>query len=165
MILEMIFLGAVPFIDLNRLPPDAMRPVRDFHHPDIPMPAACSIPELERLKQETHLLVREDAKGAWDVAMTMLCGTSQRSSQYLRRHMPKEVLSVDLLGGEFGLDDELMLRSSIAMLRGSAWQTSVDYESGRLTFSYNTNDICLGSFSLRHVQRSWLLVRVGETCL
>lgn len=165
MILEMIFLSAAPFIDLNRLPSDAKMPARDFHHPDVPMLPACSTSELERLQYETRLLVGEESQGAWDVAMTMLCGTSDSSSRYLRRHMPQMVLSVDLLGGEFGLDDELVERKSIATLRGSAWQTSVEYESGNLTFSYNTNGICLGSFSLRRIQRSWLLVRIGETCL
>lgn len=165
MILAVLFLSAVPLVDLNRLPADAMKPARDFHHADVRMSPACSVSELERLQKETRLLVSEDAQGAWDVAMTMLCGTRDSSIRYLSRHMPKKVLFVDLLGTEYGFENELRPRESIAMLRGKAWQARVEYESEMLEFSYNTNDICQGSFSLRHVQRSWLLVRFGETCL
>lgn len=160
-----LLLGTAPYVDLNQLPPENRVAIANYHQRDFMMPAVCSASELQRLQRETRLLARANGANAWGVAKTMFCGTSDASRRYLKRHMPRKVLLVDLLAGSVAAaGDELVESNYVPMLRGSAWDVRVARENKKLVFEYKINDLCVGSFGLRYVHQSWLLVQTAETC-
>lgn len=167
MIFEMLLLfGQVPVVDLNELPKDRREAIEDFHHENVMLPAVCSSPELQRLQGETYRLAKVKGQQAWDVARTMFCGTSKDSKRYLGQHMPHKVTYLSLIVGEVvNVGDELVARSSVEMLQGRAWETDLRRESEKLVFEYTIDGLCRGSFALRYVQQSWLLVQVSEGCI
>jgi hypothetical protein len=155
---------AMPPVDFAKIPPENRLPARNLHS-DALMQPACTRVEAEKLRDKTvAILGAREGRRAWSVALTMLCGTSDQSHAFLRARMPERVSHEVFPDENQSTRTTLIAREEVAMVHGHAWDVTVDFDRGKLSYAYIAGGVCSGFFSLRQVDGEWLLVASGEAC-
>lgn len=131
--------------------------------------SACMRTESDRLRRQVQALVGAKRPGeAWAVVHAMLCGRDKQAEQLVIGHMPEALIQTESSTG----DDDLanpptttIQRGVNLMRRGSAWDASVmGLDESRFAISFTSNEVCVGSFTLQYLSRSWQINEIGSAC-
>ena len=114
-------------------------PLQDGHQKNVYYPAACSIKELKKLKQEILKLAAASAPdNAWQVASTMMCGEGVEAKKFILGHMAKQIKY-------FGPEDQDLKYidgTASVLLEKKAWGVSAQKAEFGIGVMYQSAGIC-----------------------
>jgi hypothetical protein len=130
--------------------------------------SACAPIEIKKLKRTVLKLAEQSSNSAWQLTYALLCGVGKQAERLALSHMPIRITSSDSSTGDDDPDHpqkSYVARDIGLMRKGRAWDANaMSLRPNEITIMFTSNEVCVGSFSLRLVAGSWLLVETGSAC-